>query len=162
MAESYRAQASLHAGEAAGPDNIEEAVLHLGARRIGHGVRLKEDANVFHMIRDQQIPLELCPTSNIQTKAVNGWEAYPIRDYYDLGILFTVNTDNPGVSGTNITKEYQVLTEKFGFTLKEITLLILNGVEASFLEPEEKASLKKDFEEVLLQLGLYESVAQFN
>jgi adenosine deaminase len=153
---------TIHAGEAAGPDNIEEAVLHLGARRIGHGVRLKEDANVFHMIRDQQIPLELCPTSNIQTKAVNGWEAYPIRDYYDQGILFTVNTDNPGVSGTNITKEYQVLTEKFGFTLQEITVLILNGVEASFLEPEEKASLKKDFEEVLLQLGLYESVAQFN
>jgi adenosine deaminase len=150
---------TIHAGEAAGPDNIEEAVLHLGARRIGHGVRLKEDANVFHMIRDQRIPLELCPTSNIQTKAVNGWDDYPIRDYYDQGILFTVNTDNPGVSGTNITKEYQVLTEKFGFTLREITVLILNGVEASFLAPEEKASLKKDFEEVLSQLGVYESVA---
>jgi adenosine deaminase len=152
---------TIHAGEAAGPDNIEEAVLHLGARRIGHGVRLREDTSVMNMIREQRIPLELCPTSNIQTKAVNGWDAYPIRDYYDQGILFTVNTDNPGVSGTNITKEYQVLTEKFGFTMREITVLILNGVEASFLEPEEKAVLKKDFEEVLTRLGLYESVESF-
>jgi adenosine deaminase len=162
LAGKLRIPVTIHAGEAGGPDNIEEAVLHLGARRIGHGVRLKEDANVFNMIHDLRIPLELCPTSNIQTKAVNGWDAYPIRDYYDQGILFTVNTDNPGVSGTNITKEYQVLTEKFGFTLREITVLILNGVEASFLGPEEKTAMKKDFEEVLSQLGLYEYVEPIN
>ncbi|MCD9021438.1 adenosine deaminase [Cohnella silvisoli] len=153
---------TIHAGEAAGADNIEEAVLHLGARRIGHGVRLREKASVMHLIRDQRIPLELYPTSNIQTKAVNGWDAYPIREYYDQGIFFTVNTDNPGVSGTNITKEYHILTEKFGFTLREITVLILNGVEASFLETNEKAALKKDFEAILTQLGLYDPVETLN
>lgn len=146
---------TIHAGEAASADNIEEAVLHLGASRIGHGVRLKENTRVFDMIRNERIPLELCPTSNIQTKAVTGWDAYPIREYYDQGIVFTVNTDNPGVSGTDITKEYRVLADKFGFTIREITVLILNGVEASFLEAEEKASLKRDFEEILVKLGVY-------
>jgi adenosine deaminase len=146
---------TIHAGEAAGADNIEEAVLRLGASRIGHGVRLRENPNVLRLIKERGIPLELCPTSNIQTKAVTGWDAYPIREYYDEGILFTVNTDNPGVSGTNITKEYQVLAERFGFTLREITTLILNGVEASFLGPHEKAELKRDFEEIMLKLGVY-------
>jgi adenosine deaminase len=146
---------TIHAGEAAGADNIEEAVLHLGATRIGHGVRLKENTRVMDMIRKERIPLELCPTSNIQTKAVTGWDAYPIREYYDQGILLTVNTDNPVVSGTDITKEYRVLADKFGFTIREITALILNGVEASFLEVAEKASLKRDFEEILVKLGVY-------
>ncbi|RKP57264.1 adenosine deaminase [Cohnella endophytica] len=147
---------TIHAGEAGGPDNIEEAVLGLGASRIGHGVRLNENDNVFSLVREQRIPLELCPTSNIQTKAVEGWDAYPIREYFEQGILFTVNTDNPGVSGTDITKEYRLLAEKFGFTLREITTLILNGVEASFLEPGEKADLKHEFEIILSRLGVYD------
>ncbi|WP_235427156.1 adenosine deaminase [Cohnella kolymensis] len=138
---------TIHAGEAAGPDNIEEAVVNLGARRIGHGVRLKENVRVMEMIREQRIPLELCPTSNIQTRSVTGWDCYPIREYFEQGILFTVNTDNPGVSGTNITQEYKVLADKFGFSLAEITALILNGVEASFLDGEEKAALRREFDE---------------
>ncbi|BBI33000.1 adenosine deaminase [Cohnella abietis] len=156
LAQNLNIPITIHAGEAAGPSNIEEAAIRLGAQRIGHGVRLNEDKNIFNLIRDQQIPLELCPTSNIQTKAVSGWDAYPIKDYYDQGIICTVNTDNPGVSGTNITKEYQLLTEKFGFTLHEITVLILNGVEASFLPADEKAALKRDFEEILTTLGVYD------
>ncbi|MFC4301885.1 adenosine deaminase [Cohnella boryungensis] len=148
---------TIHAGEASGAENIEEAVLRLGAERIGHGVRLREDDSILHLVRERQIPLELCPTSNIQTKAVDGWEAYPIRQYYDQGVKFTVNTDNPGVSGTNITKEYQVIAQKFGFTLGEISRMILNGVEASFLEPNEKQALKRDFESVLHRLGVYGS-----
>ncbi|MFC5467982.1 adenosine deaminase [Cohnella suwonensis] len=147
---------TIHAGEASGAHNIEEAVLRLGASRIGHGVRLKEDGGILNYIREQRIPLELCPTSNIQTKAVAGWDVYPIREYYDQGILFTVNTDNPGVSGTNITKEYRVLAEKFGFTTREIAEIILNGVDASFLERDKKAELKRDFESIFAEMGLYE------
>ncbi|MFC5531354.1 adenosine deaminase [Cohnella yongneupensis] len=135
---------TIHAGEAAGPDNIEEAVLQLGARRIGHGVRVREDDRVFELVRDRRIPLELCPTSNIQTRAVSGWDDYPIRDYYDRGLLLTVNTDNPGVSGTNITQEYRALVERFGFTPREIAGLIMNGVEASFLEPDLKDALRRE------------------
>lgn len=135
---------TIHAGEAAGPANIYEAIANLGASRIGHGVRLKENPQVLEFVKEKRIPLEMCPISNIQTKAVTGWEAYPIREYYDQGLLLTVNTDNPVVSGTNITKEFSVLTEKFGFTLRELGSLIMNGVEAAFMDESEKQMLKRD------------------
>lgn len=137
---------TIHAGEAAGPDNIGEAVTLLGARRIGHGVRVREDDRVLALVRDRRIPLELCPTSNVQTRAVGGWDDYPIREYMDCGLLVTVNTDNPGVSGTTITQEYAALVERFGFTPREVAGLILNGVEAAFLEDEEKEKLRREME----------------
>ncbi|MFD0670611.1 adenosine deaminase [Cohnella sp. GCM10027633] len=135
---------TIHAGEAAGPDNIQEAITRLGASRIGHGVRLQEDERVLALVRDRRIPLELCPTSNIQTRAVGGWEDYPIRDYMARGLLVTVNTDNPGVSGTTITREYAALVERFGFSPREVAELILNGVEAAFLEGNEKEELRRE------------------
>lgn len=158
VARKLQIPVTIHAGEAAGCENIKEAITHLGARRIGHGVRLRENSELMDIIREQKIPLELCPTSNIQTKAVYDWSSYPIRDYFDQGIVLTINTDNPGVSGTNLTKEYQIIAEKFGFTIKEITKLIMNGVEASFLEDDEKAMLRRDFEKILIKLGVYDSI----
>ncbi|MFC5701118.1 adenosine deaminase [Cohnella faecalis] len=140
---------TIHAGEAAGPANIREAVNRLGAARIGHGVRLREDPDLRSAIRNSRIPLELCPTSNLQTKAVSRWDDYPIRDYFEDGILVTVNTDNPTVSGTDMTTEYRILRERFGFTLRELGQLTLNGVEAAFLEPNEKKLLKKEIEQAL-------------
>lgn len=145
-AQGYGIPITIHAGEAAGPENVLEAVSHLGARRIGHGVRAREDAHVVSLLRDRRIPIEMCPTSNLQTRAVNEWTAYPIRDYIEQGLLVTVNTDNPGVSGTNITNEYRVLVERFGFTGEEIRGLILNGVEASFLQDDEKEQLRHEIE----------------
>lgn len=149
---------TIHAGEAAGPDNIEEAVVRLGATRIGHGVRVREDERVLALVRDRRIPLELCPTSNVQTRAVGGWEDYPIRDYLSRGLLVTVNTDNPGVSGTSITQEYEALVDHFGFLPNEIADLILNGVEAAFLEAEEKEELRREMktelEEVLRKIAV--------
>lgn len=143
-AQGYGIPITIHAGEAAGPDNIAEAVERLGAVRIGHGVRAREDEEVLALLRDRRIPLELCPTSNIQTRAASGWNDYPIRDYIEHGLLVTVNTDNPGVSGTNITNEYRVLAEKFGFTMQEMKGLILNGVEAAFLREYEKDQLRQE------------------
>ncbi|MBO9600833.1 MAG: adenosine deaminase, partial [Cohnella sp.] len=143
-AQSYGIPITIHAGEAAGSDNIAEAVERLGALRIGHGVRAREDAEVLALLRDRRIPLEFCPTSNIQTRAVSGWNDYPIREYIEQGLLVTVNTDNPSVSGTNITNEYRVLAERFGFTLHEIQGLILNGVEAAFLRENEKDQLRQE------------------
>ncbi|WP_028550557.1 adenosine deaminase [Paenibacillus sp. UNC451MF] len=145
---------TIHAGEAGGADNVYEAVTHLGAVRIGHGVRLKENPAIFDMIRKRQVPLEMCPVSNIQTKAVSGWDAYPIREYFDSGVMVTINTDNPSVSGTNITKEYEMIVDKFGFSLEEIAALIMNGVEASFLEDEEKLALRQEFRLQLKELGI--------
>jgi adenosine deaminase len=145
---------TIHAGEAGGADNIYEAVTRLGATRIGHGVRLKENPAILEMVRKQQIPLEMCPLSNIQTKAVAGWEVYPIREYYELGLKVTVNTDNPIVSGTTLTKEYGILADKFGFTEREIATIIMNGVDSAFLETDEKRALKLKMALQFQELGL--------
>lgn len=145
---------TIHAGEAAGAGNVYEAVANLGAVRIGHGVRLKENASILALVKDRRIPLEMCPISNIQTKAVSCWESYPIREYLEQGLIVTINTDNPSVSGTNITKEYRVLADRFGFTTPELVKLIMNGVEAAFLDESEKLSLKCEMETELSHLGL--------
>ncbi|WP_248925143.1 adenosine deaminase [Paenibacillus hamazuiensis] len=149
---------TIHAGEAAGADNIYEAVENLGAARIGHGVRLKENPRILEIVADRRIPLEMCPISNIQTKAVPSWESYPIRDYFERGLHITVNTDNPSVSGTNITQEYRVLAEKFGFTVPELAKLAMNGLEAAFLEEHEKKALRKEFRRRLSELGIVSAV----
>ncbi|QDH21585.1 adenosine deaminase [Saccharibacillus brassicae] len=150
---------TIHAGEAGGADNIREAILRLGAKRIGHGVRLREDAALLERVRELGIVLEMCPVSNYQTKAMESWETYPIRDYFDAGLKLTINTDNLTVSDTSLVKEYTVLIEKFGFTLPEIAALILNGVDAAFLPPEEKARLRADVLDGFAQLGIEPSQA---
>ncbi|MFC5451334.1 adenosine deaminase [Paenibacillus aestuarii] len=145
---------TIHAGEAAGAANVYEAVANLGAVRIGHGVRLRENASILELVRNRRIPLEMCPISNIQTKAVPSWESYPIREYLERGLMVTINTDNPSVSGTNITKEYRVLADRFGFTAPELVKLIMNGVEAAFLEESDKLTLRREMENELSSLGL--------
>lgn len=145
---------TIHAGEAGGPDNIRDAVMKLGAVRIGHGVRLKECSDTFKLVYNRGIPLELCPISNLQTKAVQDWSVYPVREYFDQGLCVTINTDNLTVSDTNLTKEYTILYEKFDFTPREIGQIILNGVEAAFLSDGEKRGLRGELEqelELLLQ-----------
>ncbi|TVY01019.1 adenosine deaminase [Paenibacillus cremeus] len=145
---------TIHAGEAAGAENVLEAVTRLGAVRIGHGVRVKENPELMRLLAKQRIPLEMCPISNLQTKAVTSWEQYPIRDYFERGIKVTVNTDNPTVSGTNLTKEYRVLADKFGFAATELAELVMNGVEAAFLEESEKRVLRRRFRRQFRELGV--------
>ncbi len=143
LASKYQIPITIHAGEAAGSQSIHDAMVHLHARRIGHGVRLKEDPQLIDLIKDKNITLELCPTSNIQTKAVESWDVYPLRQYFDEGISVTVNTDNTTVSNTTISKEYKILVEKYGFNLKEIKKLILNSLHAAFVNNEKKARINK-------------------
>ncbi|CAI6053960.1 adenosine deaminase [Cohnella sp. JJ-181] len=143
---------TIHAGEAAGPFNVREAVESLGAARIGHGIRLREDPELLAWIRDRRVPLELCPTSNIQTKAVASWDDYPLRRYYDAGVYITVNTDNPTVSGTDMTRECQALVTRFGFTLAELAGLMRGALEASFAEPPVKEALLRKFDEKIARL----------
>ncbi|NBD25292.1 adenosine deaminase [Paenibacillus glycinis] len=145
---------TIHAGEAGGAANVYEAVEHLGASRIGHGVRLRENPDVLRMVLERRIPLEMCPVSNIQTKAVSGWDAYPIREYFEQGLSITLNTDNPSVSGTDITREYRIVAEKFGFTDRELAVLIRNGAGAAFLEDSEKKALVRRIDAELAALNL--------
>ncbi|GKU78738.1 adenosine deaminase [Paenibacillus sp. L3-i20] len=142
---------TIHAGEAAGASSVETAVRMLGATRIGHGVRMREDASVMELIKSRRIPLELCPISNLQTKAVASWDDYPLRDYFDQGFIVTVNTDNLTVSDTTITKEYEMLQKHLNFTEEELCQIVRNGVEAAFIQGEEKDKLRKEMELKLTQ-----------
>jgi len=157
MASERNLPITIHAGEAAGAPSVRTAVELLGASRIGHGVRMREDAAVVELIRGKRIPLELCPISNLQTRAVDGLATYPIRDYFDMGISVTVNTDNLTVSATTITKEYELLESALGFSEEEIARIAMNGAEAAFLQGEEKKELLERFGG---QLAIWQSAAR--
>jgi adenosine deaminase len=135
---------TLHAGEAYGPESIHQAIHLCGAHRIGHGVRLVEDGDLLNYVNDHRIPLECCPSSNVQTKAVKKMADHPIRLFFDLGLRVTVNTDNRMVTNTTVSREYQVLHEQLGFSLEEIKELIIMGFKSAFLPYAIKRSLLAD------------------
>ena len=124
---------TLHAGEAYGPESIHQAIHMCGAHRIGHGVRLIENGDLLNYVNDHRIPLECCPSSNVQTRAVRRMDEHPIRLFYDLGLRVTVNTDNRMVTRTTVSEEYLHLHESLGFTLDEIKELIIMGFKSAFL-----------------------------
>ena len=132
---------TIHAGEADGPESIE-AALRFGAARIGHGVRANEDEKVLGLLRESQIPLEMCPTSNVQTKAVSSFLEHPILRYLRSGLKVTVNTDNMTVSDTTIEREYQKLKTELGMTEEERKALLFNAADAAFLTEEERGRMK--------------------
>ena len=131
---------TVHAGEAYGPESIHQALHWTNAHRIGHGVRLGEDPDLLEYVRDHRIPLEMCPTSNVQTGAVDSIEDHPIREYFDRGLRVTVNTDNRLMSNTTMTRELELLVDHLGFDLEEVKKLLMNGFKSAFLRyPERKA-----------------------
>ncbi len=132
---------SIHAGEAAGPESVREA-LALGAKRIGHGIRSIEDAALLQLLAEKYIPLETCFTSNLQTKAVDRPEMYPLVAFLEQGIPVTVNTDNMTVSGTDLRREYALLQQQFGFSLSTLQTIACNAADAAFLPPEQADKLK--------------------
>ena len=138
---------TVHAGEAYGPESIHQAIHWAGADRIGHGVRLREDADLLEYVRDHRICLEMCPTSNVQTGAVASIDQHPIREYFDRGLRVTVNTDNRLMSSTTVTNELALLSEHLAFTLDEIKSLCLAGFKSAFLRyPERKALIGEAIE----------------
>ncbi|MBC7223221.1 MAG: adenosine deaminase [Anaerolineae bacterium] len=140
---------TVHAGEATGPDSVREAIHHLGADRIGHGVRAAEDPTVVAMLQERQVPLEMCPTSNLHTGVVKTIGAHPSRRYYQQGIPVTINTDDPSISNITLTDEYLVAVKGIGFTVQELRELILNAARAAFLPAEEKETLWRNLSEEL-------------
>lgn len=139
---------TIHAGEADGPESIR-AALKFGACRIGHGVRAQEDEDVWEFLKEHRIPLEMCPASNVQTKAVKNFQEHPVLSYLRSGLLVTVNTDNMTVSDTTIEKEYERLSGELGMTAKEHRQLLFNAADAAFLSGEEKGRLKDVIGKVL-------------
>jgi len=132
---------TIHAGEAAGAQNVREAIELLGAQRIGHGLRTVENSEVVRLVRDRGVTLELCPTSNLQTGAVRRLGQHPLTDLMTLGLRVTINTDDPSVSDTTLTDEYMVVMLTMGATLEQIKRAIMTAAESAFLPPDEKEQL---------------------
>ena len=130
-----------HAGEASDPRSVWDAIEVLHATRIAHGVRATEDSALMTRLRRGDVTLEMCPTSNVRTAAIPNIAAHPFRQFYELGIPITVNSDDPLPFFTNIEREYRLLVEEFGFTREELRQITLNAARTSFLPETERAAL---------------------
>lgn len=136
---------SAHAGEAAGPESIWGAVRDLQVERIGHGVRAAEDERLLDYLAETQIPLEICPLSNVRTGVVPSLEAHPVRRYFERGLFITISTDDPRMFGNSLAEEYRLLKNQFGFTQEELRELILQGIQAAWLPAGKKQALADSF-----------------
>jgi adenosine deaminase len=135
---------TIHAGEAYGPESIAQAIHVCGAHRIGHGCRLRENGDLLHYVNDHRIPLECCPSSNVQTGAVRDLKSHPLKLYFDLGLRVTVNTDNRLVTDTSVSRELYLVHSELGIPFADIKSMILSGFKSSFQPFHEKqAQLRK-------------------
>lgn len=132
---------TIHAGEAYGPASIREAIHRCHARRIGHGTRLHEDDDLMAFVNDFRIPIEICLTSNVQTRVTPEFDNHPVRLYYDQGLVVTLCTDNRLMSSTTVTEEYWRAHQHLGFDLQELAEIALMGFESAFLPHDEKVAL---------------------
>jgi adenosine deaminase len=145
---------TAHAGEVAGPQSMWGAIKSLGAERLGHGVRAKEDPELVEYLIDHQLPLEMCPISNVKTGVCEAIAKHPIREYFDKGLMVTVNADDPAMFGSSLTEDYLALARELGFTLDEIKRLTTNSIDASFLSNAEKAGMYSAFQKEWAQWEL--------
>jgi adenosine deaminase len=134
-----------HAGEISGPQSIWSAINLLHAERIGHGVRSVEDPKLLEYIREKQIPLEVCPTSNVCLKVYPDYAHHPIRQLWDAGLLISLGSDDPPMFSTDLNQEYQNLVKYYHFSQAELEQISLNGIRASFLSQGEKERLEQEF-----------------
>ncbi|MFQ5570505.1 MAG: adenosine deaminase [Rhodothermales bacterium] len=132
---------TIHAGESWGPDSIHQALFYCNAHRIGHGITLERDPNLMQYCVDHQIPLEICPTSNVQTHVVTSFEAHPLRHYVAAGIPVTINTDNRLFSRTTLTDELWRVYQHCGVDASQLREIALNGFRHAFLPWDEKQDL---------------------
>jgi adenosine deaminase len=137
---------TAHAGEAAGAESIWAAIKKLTVERIGHGVRAYEDPQLVSLLRERQIPLEMCVVSNVRTGVCPSLEDHPIKHYYLEGLMVTVNSDDPTMFNTSINQEYLVLAQTLGFSVDDLKSLSMNGIAASFMSSKDKEAMKSQFE----------------
>ncbi|MBY8879484.1 adenosine deaminase [Actinacidiphila acidipaludis] len=135
-----------HAGETTGPETIWDALRELGAERIGHGTSAAQDRRLLEHLAERRIPLEVCPTSNIATRAVRVLDEHPIRDMVAAGVLVTVNSDDPPMFGTDLNTEYAVAARLLGLDRAGVAALAKNAVEASFMDPAGRARLAAEID----------------
>lgn len=132
---------TIHAGEADGKDSILSAI-NFKTKRIGHGVRCIEDNETLNIIKKNNITLEVCPTSNIQTGIFENYYDHPIKKLYDMNVLVTINVDNMTVSNIDLTQEYEKLVKIFNLNIEDLKKINLNAIDAAFLTDKEKQFYK--------------------
>jgi len=137
-----------HAGEMSGPATIWEALTGLRAERIGHGISCLDDPDLAAWLRERQIPLEVCPTSNVCTRQVPDLAAHPLPRLLAEGLFVTLNSDDPPMFGTTLTQEYRRAASAFGLGHQQLAALAANGVRASFLDSAVKQALVQEIEAV--------------
>lgn len=132
---------TVHAGEADGPHSIWQAIEVLGATRIGHGVAARDDARLMDFMANNGISIECCLTSNFQTGACTDIAEHPIKTFIEKGIVVTLNTDDPGVSGIEIVDEYRLARQVVGLSTEQLNQIQLHGVEVAFATDSVKVAL---------------------
>lgn len=148
---------TIHAGEAYGPESIAQAIHVCGAHRIGHGCRLRENGDLLHYLNDHRIPLECCPSSNVQTGAVRDLRTHPLKLYFDLGLRVTINTDNRLITDTTVSKELYLVHSELGVPFSDIKSMIVAGFKSSFQPFHEKQALLR---KVTQELSRYDELGQ--
>ena len=140
-ARSHDVACTCHAGEGDGAQSIREAVHSCCANRIGHGTRLFEDRALMDYVNDRRIPIEMCLTSNVQTRAARSYESHPLRQYFDEGLNVVLSTDNRLMSATTLTDEYAHAATALGFSLHDLATVAINGFESAFLPWQDRQDL---------------------
>ncbi|MFI9240919.1 adenosine deaminase [Streptomyces sp. NPDC053079] len=135
-----------HAGETTGPQTIWDALTELRAERIGHGTSATQDPRLLAHLAEHRIPLEVCPTSNLATRAVTDLERHPLKEMVSAGVLVTINSDDPPMFGTDLNTEYAVAARLLELDAHGVAELAKNAVEASFMDDTGKARLRKEID----------------
>ncbi|AMF95850.1 adenosine deaminase [Vibrio fluvialis] len=133
---------TVHAGEAAGPESMWQAIRDLGATRIGHGVKAIHDPQLMDYLAKHRIGIESCLTSNIQTSTVESLALHPLKRFLEYGVLACLNTDDPAVEGIELPYEYEVAAPQAGLSQEQIRQAQLNSLELAFLSDTDKQTLK--------------------
>ncbi len=142
-----------HAGETTGPETVWEAVRMLGAERIGHGTSSAQDPALLAHLAETGVPLEVCPSSNIATRAVASLEEHPIGAFRDAGVVVTVGSDDPPMFSTTLNREYEIATELLGLDADGVADLARTGVRASFAEPDLQARILEEIDAYVADQG---------
>jgi adenosine deaminase len=144
VARSLGLSITIHAGEAAGPESVRQAIS-MGAVRLGHGVRAQEDEEVIAMIKEEGVQLDMAPTSNAQTKAVRRLEDHPLRRFYERGIKVTISTDSRTVSDITLTDEYRTAIRVIGCSPAQVWAMNLQALDGGFDQKSTRTRLRREF-----------------
>ncbi|MEU8162710.1 adenosine deaminase [Micromonospora parva] len=142
-----------HAGETTGPQTVWDALNELGAERIGHGISAAQDPQLLAYLAERQIGMEVCPTSNVRTRAVATLDEHPLPQLVEAGLLVTINSDDPPMFGTTLNDEYAVAARLLGIGAEGLAGLARNAVTASFLDPAGKQRILAEIDAYLVTAG---------